>query len=145
MPSNCPFTIRVYAVLTNMKDEVLLTKETYRGVFFCKFPGGGLEYGEGTLDTLKRELHEELHLSNVDFSHFYTTDTFVESFFDTNTQVLSIYYKNRNPLKDSDVLLAIGDKNLRGLKWIPIDALQESDVTFPIDKKVVALLKSAYG
>ncbi len=134
------FTIRVYAVLINEQQEVLLMNESYRGISFTKFPGGGLEWGEGTRDCINRELHEELGLENVALEQLYTTDFFVNSYFDTATQVLSIYFKCSEPIEKSSVKLETSDSRLISLKWIPKNELTPKDVTFPIDKKVVELV-----
>ena len=53
------FTIRVYAIIINDNNEVLLSDEFQMGIKMTKFPGGGMEFGEGTFDCLKREAIEE--------------------------------------------------------------------------------------
>lgn len=54
------FNVRVYGILINELHEVLLTDEAFiNGMLATKFPGGGLELGEGTLDCIKREFKEE--------------------------------------------------------------------------------------
>ena len=40
--------IRVYGILINEQKQVLVSDELIRGGYYTKFPGGGLEYGEGT-------------------------------------------------------------------------------------------------
>ena len=57
IPGN--FVIRVYAIIVNENQEVLISDEFQPGIKMTKFPGGGLEFGEGTIDGLKRELREE--------------------------------------------------------------------------------------
>ena len=49
------FNIRVYGILINDKKQVLVSDEFIRGSYYTKFPGGGLEYGEGLIEALKRE------------------------------------------------------------------------------------------
>ena len=57
------FTIRVYGILINEHKQVLVSDELIRGMYITKFPGGGLELGEGTRDCLKREFMEEMNLN----------------------------------------------------------------------------------
>jgi len=136
------YTIRVYAIILNKQNEVLLLNESYNGIDFTKFPGGGMEKGEGTLDCLHRELKEELDLCDLDLNHFYTTDFYVESAFSHQTQVLSIYYKSKTTIKESDISFDSKDPKLKGYKFVPLNELSENDLTFPIDKKVTGLLAS---
>ena len=56
------FNIRVYGILINEMKQVLVSDELIRGSYITKFPGGGLESGEGTRDCLKREFLEEMDL-----------------------------------------------------------------------------------
>ena len=137
---NTNYTVRVYALIINAKKEILLSNETYAGLDFTKFPGGGMEWGEGTLNTLKRELLEELDLRVEDCVHYYTTDFFVPSFFDSTVQVLSIYYKVNEGLDKKSVKPHSKDEHVKGFKWVSLKKLTEQDVTFPIDKHVVKML-----
>ena len=75
------FTIRVYGILMNDKNQVLVSDEYIRGNYYTKFPGGGLEFGEGTRDCLKREFMEEMGLKVEVGEHLYTTDFFQMSAF----------------------------------------------------------------
>ena len=79
------FNIRVYGVLINEKKQVLLSDEFIRGKYYTKFPGGGLESGEGTRDCLKREFKEEMDLEVQIEDHIYTTDYFQMSAFNPGT------------------------------------------------------------
>lgn len=128
------FTIRVYGIWIN-RDRILLCKEKIREKDVVKFPGGGLEYGEGTIDCLKREFREELAVDIENIRHFYTTDFFVESAFRSDQQVISIYY-----LLDADPeKIAPPDDEIEFF-WKDISSLSENDVTLIIDKKVVRML-----
>ncbi|GAJ02545.1 unnamed protein product, partial [marine sediment metagenome] len=51
------FVVRVYGLIINDKKEVLLTDEYQLGMKMTKFPGGGLEFGEGPVDCIKREAY----------------------------------------------------------------------------------------
>ena len=85
-------SIRVYGILLNDARQVLVSDEFIRGSYYTKFPGGGLEIGEGTRDCLKREFMEEMNLKVETGEHIYTTDIYQKSAFDTAHQILSIYY-----------------------------------------------------
>src|SRR5215469_14189176 len=93
------FNVRVYGLLINDKDEVLISDEQEYGMRFTKFPGGGLEFGEGLIEGLKREFVEECNVEVEVLKHVYTTDFFVKSAFN-DSQVISVYYlvKNLTPL-----------------------------------------------
>ena len=141
------FNVRVYGLLINEQDEVLLSDEQEYGYRFIKFPGGGLEYGEGTIEGLKREFMEECQAEVEVINHFYTTDFYVKSAFN-DSQIISIYYlvRNINPLNLSFKTKPYdfdgeGDV-LQAFRWAKISNLQVEDVTFPIDQHVVKLLKN---
>jgi len=89
------FNVRVYGLLLNENDELLISDEQEYGMRFSKFPGGGLELGEGLIDGLKREFMEECDLEIEAVSHFYTTDFAVKSAFN-NSQIISVYYMVKN-------------------------------------------------
>ena len=84
------FNVRVYGLLINERQEILISDEQEYSYRFIKFPGGGLEYGEGLTDGLKREFLEECALDIEVVSHFYTTDFFVKSAFN-DSQIISVY------------------------------------------------------
>ncbi len=137
------FNIRVYGVLINSKKQVLVSDEMIKGKPYTKFPGGGLEYGEGTRDCLKREFLEELGLLVEVGNHIYTTDFFQPSYFHPDHQIISIYYLvHPQAAFDFDETqikkIAPVTENFRLVDWI--DLTTES-VSLPIDKIVVQLLK----
>ena len=86
------FNIRIYGVLKDENNRVLVSDEYIRGSYITKFPGGGLEFGEGTRDCLKREFKEETNLDVTIGQHIYTTDFFQISAFNNRDQIISIYY-----------------------------------------------------
>jgi 8-oxo-dGTP diphosphatase len=149
------FTIRVYGILINEKKEVLVSDEYIRGDYYTKFPGGGLEFGEGTRDCLKREFKEEMDLEVEICGHIYTTDYFQISAFNPGQQIISIYYfarasePIRAPLRDKpfdfdEQQLAVyaERKETETFRFIPWDNFSADSVTLPIDKIVAALIKN---
>ena len=98
------FNVRVYGVLINEKKELLVSDEYIRGGLYRKFPGGGLEFGEGTRECLQREFMEEMNLRVEVRDHIYTTDFFQLSAFQPDQQIISIYYYVK-PLEEINVPL----------------------------------------
>lgn len=144
------FNVRVYGLLINQNKEVLVSDEEEYGFRFSKFPGGGLELGEGLIDGLKREFMEECDAEIEVLSHFYTTDFFEKSSFN-DSQVISVYYivKEKAPLQLAfkDVIYDFdGDGEiLQAFRWVKIEDLNIEDITFKTDKTVGQLLKNQYS
>lgn len=134
------FNVRVYGIHINERNEILVSDETYQNKSFTKFPGGGLEWGESTIDCLKREFEEEFQLKIQVKELFYTTDFFQVSAFHENDQVIAIYYLIAINLDDVESVMALNNSEEK-LRWILINELSMNDLTFPIDKHVVELLK----
>lgn len=133
------FNVRIYGLLLQ-GTNVLITDELIAGRQITKFPGGGLEFGESTIDCIKREFIEEMNLEIEVLSHFYTTDFFVPSAFD-DSQLISIYYR----VKPANVELnevSIFDNEQQSFKWLPLNIINADDFTFPIDKIVAEMLRN---
>lgn len=141
------YTIRVYGLLLQ-EDKLLISSEHFKGVHLFKFPGGGMEAGEGTLDALKREFMEEMNLSIRIERHLYTTDFYIESAFDPSYQVMSVYYLvSASP----ESIMAISTKKpghipapgeSESFQWYSIDELNPNQFTFPTEEKAfLALLE----
>lgn len=138
------FNVRVYGLLINVHNEVLLSDEFEHNQQFTKFPGGGVELGEGLIDALKREFIEECNAKIAVVNHFYTTDFYEKSSFN-DSQVLSVYYliKEIEPLQLNfkKEVFDFDQNTKQSFRWVNINALDERDVTFKTDKTVVNLLK----
>lgn len=144
-----PFNVRVYGLLINDQNEVLISDEQEYGIRFTKFPGGGLEFGEGLIDGLKREFIEECNVEVDVTGHFYTTDFFVKSAFN-ESQVVNVYYLVKNTTEINLTIKTLvfdfdgeGDI-LQSFRWVKVADLQPEDFLFPTDQHVVKLLKIAY-
>lgn len=139
------FNVRVYGLIINADNQILVSDEQSGGRSFSKFPGGGLEYGEGLIDALKREFMEECNAEIEVLSHFYTTDFYEKSSFN-DSQIISIYYLVREvntlTMKFKTEAFDFDPETLQSFRWIDLNALAESDVTFKTDKTVVNMLLS---
>ena len=139
------FNVRVYGLLINQDDEILLSSEVRKGFAFTKFPGGGLQWGEGIIDCLKREWQEELALSIEVKQHFYTTEVFQRSAFREDDQLISLYYKLQPDLaaqiSNGQIAVDVEEGDTHVFEWKSISKLKAEELTFPIDRKVLAMLK----
>lgn len=131
--------VRVYAIIVN-NGRILLSDEFWYDTPMTKFPGGGLEPGEGILDCLKREISEELGVEPVKMEHLLTYDKLISSDFIPSTQVIPIYYviklKQYDSLNVSDFRYDFKrlENGAMSLRWIDLDLLDESELTFTGDK-----------
>jgi 8-oxo-dGTP diphosphatase len=143
------FVIRVYAVVIDDDNQVLLSDEYVMDTYMTKFPGGGLEWGEGPADCLKREALEEFGQSIEIMGHFYTSDFFQKSMFYEESQLISIYYlaQFNDPIRFKISTKPFDfDEPIHGsqsFRWIRIRQLDPEELTFPVDRKVAQLLKAA--
>jgi len=151
------FNLRVYGILIDEYKRVLVSDEYIRGNYYTKFPGGGLEFGEGTRDCLKREFKEEMDLNVEVGEHIYTTDFFQLSAFNPGHQIISIYYfatalePIRAPLRnrpfqfderEMEMYRRTGEtETFRFIDW---DDFSGASVTLPIDKIVADHIKSLW-
>lgn len=141
------YNIRVYALIINERKEILLSDEYQLDMKMVKFPGGGMEHGEGTIACLQREAMEEFGQSLVNIRHYYTTDYYQPALFFKDTQLVSIYYLadfsgeirfrlSRRPFDIPEM-----KNGQQSFRWVPLSGVVEEDLTFPIDRKVIRLLK----
>jgi 8-oxo-dGTP diphosphatase len=147
---NKNFNIRVYGFLID-DGKILVTDEFRLGMFMTKFPGGGLNYGEGLIDCLKREFMEELSMEITGISHYYTTDFFVASeHLPVESQLINIYYvvkaEKPYPFKTTDKKFDFPEvvEGAQCFRWVAVAELTEGEFTFPIDKFIVRKLKEDF-
>ena len=140
-----PFNVRVYGIVIE-DNQVLICDELINGYKMTKFPGGGLEFGEGTIECVIREFNEEMNIEVEVIEHIYTTDFFQQSAFNSKEQMLSIYYKIK--------LLEVPKLNFKAkrydfegienqiqFRWLDINSIDKMDLSFPIDQYVLNFIK----
>jgi len=148
-------SVRVYGILINEAKQVLVSDEYIRGNYFTKFPGGGLEVGEGTKDCLKREFKEEMNLNVEIGDHIYTTDFYQQSAFNAEHQILAIYYyvKALEPIKvpirtkpfdfdEAQLKIYNEVKQIETVRFIDWDIFSAETVSLPIDKIVARIIQT---
>jgi len=151
------FNLRVYGVLINANKQVLVSDELIRGNYITKFPGGGLEFGEGTRDCLKREFKEEMNLDVEVAEHIYTTDFFQISAFNPEHQIISIYYavkpleEIKAPLRskpfdfdEAQMKVYEATKETETFRLVDWNDFSEKSVTLPIDRVVAQMMKEKF-
>jgi ADP-ribose pyrophosphatase YjhB (NUDIX family) len=147
-------SVRVYGILINEQRQVLVSDEFIRGNYYTKFPGGGLEIGEGTRDCLKREFMEEMNLPVQVGHHIYTTDIYQQSAFNNAHQILSIYYTatalkpitvplRTKPFDFDEAQLKIYEstKQIETFRFIDWNDFSADTVSLPLDKIAANLIK----
>lgn len=140
------FNIRVYGIWITDNREVLVADEIVWGRQITKFPGGGLEFGEGPADAIHREWQEELGVSLATIQQFYFTDFCVPSFMNDGSQVVSLYFTvtpsimptvrfTTQPFDFDEPV-----ERAEAFRFIPLNQLSPNDFTFPIDQHVARLI-----
>ncbi len=150
------FNLRVYGILLDENKRVLVSDEFIRGNYYTKFPGGGLEFGEGTRECLRREFMEEMNLRVDIGDHIYTTDFFQMSAFNPEHQIISIYYYAHpmeaiiaplrlNPFEfdERELKMYAETGETETFRFIDWDAFSPESVTLPIDKVVAGIVKGS--
>ncbi len=142
------FNVRVYFFLLD-GDQVLLSDERIAGQSCTKWPGGGLEFGEGPLECVCREAMEELGQSIEPGALVHATGGFVRSAWRPDEQVLCHYYlaklsaPARFPTADSPMDFSEGRG--QSLRWVHLQTFDEQGLTFATDREACSALKAHLG
>jgi 8-oxo-dGTP diphosphatase len=143
------FSIRVYAVVINAAaDSVLISDEFQLGMRMTKFPGGGLQFGEGITECIQRESQEEFGQKIEIIRHFYTTDFFQKAYFYDDHQLISIYYLAKFPepvafhISEREFDFYPEENGKQSFRWVKINTITPDLFTFPIDKVVAEMIKN---
>ncbi|WP_322969038.1 NUDIX hydrolase [Faecalibacter sp. LW9] len=132
-----PFNVRVYALLEH-QGKIMIIHEPFQNQLIYKFPGGGLEFGEGTRECLIREFKEELNLEVEIGEHFYTQDFFIQNVFDPTEQILMIYYCAQTT-DEALENLKVMDEDIQEVMWWDKKDLNPDRMTLATDKIVIDL------
>lgn len=135
-----PFNVRVYFLLWDAeRSRLLFSREKIGNHLFWKFPGGGLEFGEGTLECAIREGQEELGITITPLHLLGITDTYVPSLFKEGEQVLAVYYLAS--CEDYDKVPALpeipNDDRSAGMIWISPSGFDTLPLELASDKTIL--------
>ena len=147
------FNIRVYLLLLDEREEsLLLSDEIIHGRYYTKFPGGGLEYGEGILDCLQREAREEFGQEVEVLRQFHTSESFQRSSFADADQLVCIYYecrlpRNRDGRRLPRFRIAGGPHDFvhfrereESFRWRRLDEIEPEELSLPLDRQALVRL-----
>jgi ADP-ribose pyrophosphatase YjhB (NUDIX family) len=142
------FNIRVYGIWIDGDKQVLLSDELVGGRKITKFPGGGMKFGEGPAEAIRREWKEELGCEINIVQQLYFSDFFVPSFMDDGSQVISLYFQVQ-PTTPLQVPLATQPFDFKkekdgaeSFRKAPIDMLDSGFISLPIDKELIKQILS---
>jgi 8-oxo-dGTP diphosphatase len=135
------FNVRVYGLLVQ-QGMVLLSHEMIAGRPYLKFPGGGLEYGEGPQDAVVREFMEEAQIRVRVARPVHITGNFVQSAFRANDQVLGLYYEVEamDAIDFPTIAPAIDEVMRTGqqLYWASLKEIGPDNLSFEIDRAALS-------
>ena len=154
------FNVRVYFLLVagaseaslgqgvaglTAEDEVLVSDEVIAGRNCTKWPGGGLEFGEGPRDCALREAREELGQDIVLGPLVHATGTFVRSAWRPEEQVLCHYYLARldEPpgFPITEVPFPADASIVQSFRWVRLADFDGSALTFATDREAWASVR----
>ena len=149
------FNVRVYFFLLDRplignrpdpESQVLLSDEFLSGKNCTKWPGGGLEFGEGPQDCAHREALEELGQDICLGPLIHATGNFVRSSWRGEEQVLCQYYlatlKEPPAFRVSAQPFDYPSPNVESFRWTPLHSVTQEDLSFEVDRDALSTLKS---
>ncbi|MEY2753467.1 MAG: hypothetical protein RLZZ570_1413 [Bacteroidota bacterium] len=131
-------TVRVYGFLEDAQGRVLVSAERFRGQPLVKYPGGGVEWGEGIREALVREFQEELQLDVAVENLVFFNEFPVVSAFDPEVQVFSFFYRvtAAGPMSfATHPTVAVPDEDGERAVWVPKAELANVPFTYPIEQE----------
>ena len=139
------FNIRVYGIVINAKQELLISHESYQNTALTKFVGGGLEKGEGLKTALIREFMEELNEDVEVGELFFVNDFFQQSAFIATDQIISLFYLVRPKDVQSFTAKTVVRSDKQWFEWLALSDIGNDLFTFEIERLVLAKLKAAFS
>ncbi len=141
-------TVRVYGFLEDAQGRVLVSAERFRGKPLVKYPGGGVEWGEGIREALVREFQEELQLEVTVGDLVFFNEFPVISAFDPEVQVFSFFYRvvavGPMTFATQDAIEVPHDDGERAV-WVPRAELATVAFTYMIEQEATkAFLAASY-
>jgi 8-oxo-dGTP diphosphatase len=137
------FNIRVYGIWTK-KNKILVSNENIDGFRMVKFPGGGLEFGESTVNCVIREFKEELNVNAKVIRLIHTSDTVIQSIFKPNEQVIALHYLieclDEIQVYEIEQQTSSGAINHHRFEWIDLNSKVLNKLTFEMDKQAISKL-----
>ncbi|MEM7514149.1 MAG: NUDIX domain-containing protein [Bacteroidota bacterium] len=139
------FNLRVYGLCVE-DGKLLLTDEIRFGMKMTKLPGGGLQFGEGLEEALKREWREELEVDIEVGEIFYVNPFLQTSFFNSKDEVISLYFyvyllgEPEGRFTETPMDFPTEEDDQQVFRWVPLGLVAEDTFTFPIDKAMVKKL-----
>ena len=147
------FNVRIYFFLISNKideshSQVLLSDEILGGKQCTKWPGGGLEFGEGPRDCARREAREELGQEIELGPLVHATGGFVRSAWRPEEQVLCHYYvarlKGPATFRVTDNPFDFEDGGAQSFRWESMQDFDLQQLTFATDREAAHALKEAH-
>lgn len=142
------FNIRSYGIY--VRDGYLLVTDEIRfGIKMTKLPGGGLKFGEGLAEGLKREWREELDV-NIEVGEVFFVNPFLQiSAFRETDEVICMYFwvdvldELNVTFTERPLDFPTDDDGQQVFRWVPVASLDASTFTFPIDQALIPRLRKA--
>jgi 8-oxo-dGTP pyrophosphatase MutT (NUDIX family) len=129
-PGRAPerFSCRIYGVLRRGED-ILMSRCRFMDRQFVNFPGGGVDLGEGPMEALRREYHEETGLAIEPVRILYASEGAHIST-QVPMQIVSIYWL----IEERGGVLKEGgnDDDVLSLFWAPLSRIPTGEM-FPSD------------
>ena len=121
------------ALVLDEHDNVLLVHFDWDGLEvpggFWACPGGGIDDGETPEDALRRELEEELGLTDADIGGALWSLTRMFPMVGWDGQA-ETWYLVRTPHFDPLPRVVLADENVHGVRWFTRDEIQRPIVSF---------------